>query len=219
MPFSCDQNYTMVNHQSSPMVNIFSATKPTMNREQLAHRRFRLLMEQIAAERERGWQRWLADKIGVSAGMISSIVAGNKEPGMTTIAGAIEKMGIDEAYFFDASAGPSPEYKKFVNIRGSVRATAHATATITAVHDDPLSTWDRFLLMPEAQKLSQEALLHAKALKGHGGATAEMLLQAARGFDAGRKSAESGDLVTGTRPIFREEVPAGKRALAPARKR
>lgn len=181
--------------------------------------RVKEFLSRFASDHQYGWQQELSRRTGVAQDVLSKLYAGIRGPGVKTLAALTKGMGLPPAFFSDPSIGKASEYARFVGVSASVRATAHATATITAVHDDPLSTWDRFLLMPEAQKLSQEALLHAKALKGHGGATAEMLLQAARGFDAGRKSAESGDLVTGTRPIFREEVPAGKRALAPARKR
>lgn len=195
---------------------------PGVDKKAIRQARFAVFVNQYGDEQgqRHGWKSDLARKLKKTPSAVSQYAAGTLKADTDTVQLAAEVFGIDPSYFADPRLGESPDYKKFVNIRGSVRATAHATATITAVHDDPLSTWDRFLLMPEAQRLSNKALAEAKIYDQHGAnVTAETLLALARAVDASDRAAESGDIVTGTRPIFREQVPVGKRALAPAKKR
>ena len=83
-----------------------------MDRNELATRRFRLLVQQLSAEGLS--QRRIARKLGISQGAVSFAVTGRNATSARTIGRAIERLRLRPEFFFDPGLGDRPSYRDHV---------------------------------------------------------------------------------------------------------
>lgn len=79
--------------------------------EPLYVRRYRVLVRQLL---ERGSQREVAERLGVSQPLISGLVANTRGVGVQSIELAIANLSLDRAFFYDESLGPEPRWTDHV---------------------------------------------------------------------------------------------------------
>jgi transcriptional regulator with XRE-family HTH domain len=134
--------------------------------ESLPLTRWRLFLAQFAAEFGDGWQSELARRVGVSQSMLSKHLQGEvKSVRLHTIELTCARLGIDRAFFFDASLGDAPSYRE--HLEGPRRATPapHVTG-----QESP--HWQRFVRLGLAERLglSDEQIEWLRAAPFRGGA-------------------------------------------------
>lgn len=81
--------------------------------DDLAQNRFRLFLRAYAEERGRGWQTELGAKLGRHQTYIGRLEKGLRRPGIGDVQDAMRAFHIAPAFFFDASLGPTPDYRDF----------------------------------------------------------------------------------------------------------
>lgn len=97
----------------------------------LSAKRFQLLCQQILAEMRGRWGDGpksgaitrAAEKLDIQQGHFSQIIAGLRWAKMETIVPAAERIGVDLAFFTDASLGDEPDYHRFLKSEKSKSGT------------------------------------------------------------------------------------------------
>lgn len=87
-----------------------------MAADEIARTRYRELVEALRSETEGergGWQSDVAKRLGITQGMVSKIMRGERDPGLATISKAATRLGIRWQYFTDRTL-EDPHWRDFV---------------------------------------------------------------------------------------------------------
>lgn len=128
----------------------------------LPAQRWRMFLEQFAAEHGDGWHSELARRLAVHPSTIQRYAAGRRKGvSFDAIQSAIDSMGIARDFFFEPGAGSKPHYRQYL-----------ASADRTEPSESESPHWRRFvsLRIPETLGLRAEEVEWLRTAPFRGGA-------------------------------------------------